>query len=60
MRARLTGLMTDSRYGGVLRAKGHLRGRDKRWYQINRTRWEFSMEPTLNIRRGVLVVIGQT
>ncbi|MBQ6346393.1 MAG: GTP-binding protein [Clostridia bacterium] len=59
LREKLAALMNDSRFGEILRAKGHLRDGERRWYQVNCTRRELSVEPAPNVRRGVLVVIGQ-
>lgn len=59
LRAKLAALMTDGQYGEILRAKGYLRDGDRRLYKVNCTRRELSVEPAPNVRRGVLVVIGQ-
>ena len=59
LRQRLSEMITDPRYGHVLRVKGHLRDEDKNWYEINCTRREMSVAPAPNVRRGVLVFIGQ-
>ena len=59
LRAKLAALMADGQYGDILRAKGHLRDGEKRWYEVNCTRRELSVEPAPNVKRGVLVVIGQ-
>ena len=59
LRAKLAALMADDCYGDILRAKGHLRDGNRRWYEVNCTRRELSVEPAPNVKRGVLVVIGQ-
>lgn len=56
---RLGLLMTDARYGKVIRAKGYVRDLAGNWYEVNCTRNERSVRPVENVRRGVLVVIGQ-
>lgn len=60
MRDRLHALMSQPRFGLVIRAKGHLRDARKNWYEVNCTRGELSLRPAPDIRRGVLVVIGQS
>ena len=52
-------MMADPRYGSILRVKGYLRDGDKHWYEVNCTRRELSVVPAPNVRRGVLVFIGQ-
>ena len=59
LRARLNGILSDERYGRVSRAKGYVRDYDMNWYEVNCTRTELSVRPVENLRRGVLVVIGQ-
>lgn len=56
---RIRGLMGDARYGQVIRVKGYIRDVEKRWYQVNCTPDDLSIEPAPQIRRGVLVMIGQ-
>lgn len=59
MAQKLDALMTDPRFGRVIRAKGYLRDYQKRRYEINCTRAERSIRPAPDVKRGVLVVVGQ-
>lgn len=59
LRDRLARMMADPRYGSILRVKGYLRDGDRNWYEVNCTRRELSVVPAPNVRRGVLVFIGQ-
>ena len=59
LRSRLRALMADARCGNVIRAKGYLRDHDKNYYEVNCTRRELSVKPAPQVRRGVLVIIGQ-
>lgn len=59
LRERLAELMSDGRFGDVIRAKGYIRDYRKHWYEVNCTRGELSVRPVENVRRGLLVVIGQ-
>ena len=56
---RIHSLLTDPEYGQVIRVKGYLRDLEKNWYEINCTRQDISIRPINNIKRGILVVIGQ-
>lgn len=58
LNARLDALLCEPRFGGVIRAKGYARDAQKRWYAVNCTRDERSVQPA-DVRRGVLVVVGQ-
>ena len=56
---RIRGLLENESYGQVIRVKGYIRDLMKNWYEINCTRQDISIRPVTNIKRGVLVVIGQ-
>ena len=59
LRERMRALMSDERFGLVLRAKGYVRDFQKDWYEVNCTRGELSVRPATKIKRGVLVIVGQ-
>ena len=59
LREKLHEMMTDKRYGMVIRVKGFIRDEGKNWYEVNCTRSDYSVAPVMNLKRGVLVVIGQ-
>ena len=58
LRERIGDLMTNSRYGIVMRLKGHIRSLENVWYEVNCSPDVCSLRPC-NVRRGVFVVIGQ-
>ena len=58
LRERIHDLMTNPRYGVVMRLKGHIRSLENVWYEMNCSPDVCSLRPC-NIRRGVFVVIGQ-
>lgn len=59
LRSRITDLVENESYGRVLRVKGYIPDENKNWYEVNCTKRETSIAPAPNIRRGVLVIIGQ-
>lgn len=58
LQQRIRNLMTDSRYGIVMRVKGHIRSLENIWYELNCSSDVYSIRPC-DVRRGILVVIGQ-
>ena len=54
--ARIAELMAQD---GVLRAKGYLRDTERNYYQVNCTPWDLSVVPAPDVKRGLLVIIGQ-
>lgn len=58
LRERIHDLMTNPRYGVVMRLKGHIRSMENVWYEMNCSPDVCSLRPC-NVRRGVFVVIGQ-
>ena len=59
LRARLHALMTEPRFGRVIRVKGYARDLERRCFEVNCTRTECAVSPAPDVRRGVLVIIGQ-
>lgn len=59
LRDRLDAILSDPACGSVIRAKGHVRDAEGHWYEVNCTRRERSIAPIENLKRGVLVIIGQ-
>lgn len=59
--ARLRALFAgdEASFGQVIRVKGFARDPEKHWYEVNCTPSELSVRPAPDVRRGVLVVIGQ-
>lgn len=58
LRERIRDLMTNPRYGVVMRLKGHIRSLENVWYEMNCSPDVCSLR-ACNVRRGVFVVIGQ-
>ena len=57
--ARLDAVMREPRFGRVLRVKGYIRDLDGNWYEVNCTPEDRAVRPVDDVRKGVLVVIGQ-
>ena len=58
LKRRITDLMTNRKYGIVMRIKGHIRSQDGQWYEINCSPDVMNIRPC-EIKRGLFVVIGQ-
>ena len=56
---RIRRLFEDPSRGNVLRVKGHIRDLEGNWYEVNSTPQKGEIRPVSDIRRGLLVVIGQ-
>ena len=59
LREKVSSLFEEPRYGNVIRVKGFIRDQNIDFYEINCTCREMSVAPTVGLKRGVLVIIGQ-
>ena len=58
LEVRLRGLLSDPRYGTVLRVKGHISDTAGNWYEINCSLDGFYIKP-VSMKKGLFLVIGQ-
>ena len=59
LKERIRKLFDDPSLGQVIRVKGYMKDLDNNWYEANCTRTTIEVIPVTDIRRGLLVVIGQ-
>ena len=59
LKNRIQSLFDDPAYGQVIRVKGYMKDLEQNWYEANCTRMTMEVVPVTDIKRGLLVVIGQ-
>ncbi len=59
LKVRLSSLFENKEYGDVIRTKGFIRDLEKNFYEVNCTARDVDIKAVTDIRRGILVIIGQ-